>query len=127
MSHDDEAAIARGRFFAKIDRVVSEVSMTDLRAYLPPIEEEDEGVVSPVELMGDWSWRPENQVKDPGYTFTKDEIAKVNEMYMGLGTGCPRARDFALRFALLGVPPRPWLVPAHVGFAERPPRLNCIR
>lgn len=109
--------------------MVSEVSMTDLRAYLPPIEEEDEGVVSPVELMGDWSWRPENQVKDPGYTFSKEELLDVEWALFQAREHFGMGEREAIQSALEAVPPRPWMVPAYDGrdLAPKPPRLNCIR
>jgi hypothetical protein len=89
-------------------------------------EEEDEDRRGPVELMGDWSWRPDMQVKDPGYSFNKDELAAVNEA-LELSDAFETPREKGMRFALALVPPRPWMVPAYVGSAPRPPRINSIR
>jgi hypothetical protein len=145
MRHDDESALARGRFFASIDRMVNEVSVPDDscggvlpvpeagsllnlndRAHVPEVDEEGEGASSTVELMGDWSWRPENQVKDPGYVFSKAYLERVNdvlELSRAFGVGERRSMGFAMK----SVKPRPWLVAAHVPSPGAPPRIVCIR
>jgi hypothetical protein len=90
--------------------------------------EEDEDRRGPVELMGDWSWRPEMQVKDPGYIFSKDELAAVNEA-LELSDAFGASRTKGMRLAMALIPPRPWMVPAYDGrdLRARPPRIGSIR
>ena len=146
MRHDDESVLAKGRFFASIDRMVNEVSVADdscgdvlpapeagsllkngnHRAYVPPTGEEGEGTNSPVELMGDWSWRPDMQVKDPGYIFSPDEIELVN-LYRDLSVGGGANERRSMECGMAAVKPRPWMVPAYKGSAPRPARINSIR
>jgi hypothetical protein len=88
---------------------------------------EDEDRRGPVELMGDWSWRPEMQVKDPGYIFSKEQIAEMNEA-LELSDAFGTPRDKGMRFALALIPPRPWLVSAYDGrdLQPRPTRIGSI-
>lgn len=127
MSHDENNFMAWARFRARVDGMIEQVGGAG-RAYAPPELEEGEGehgVV--VELMGDWSWRPENQVQDPGYVFTTEEVARVNDILFGFGAFTDSGKRFQMRLALAAVPPRPWMVPAHVPSPGMPPRINCIR
>lgn len=125
---DNGFVLARGVFFAKVDRMVGEALMAHSRDGTPPAVDSEECGSSPsIELGGDWSWRPENQVKDPGYEFTAKEVAAVNEMWMGFGAFCDQAKAFQRQLMLSAVPPRPWLVPAHTGAPARPARIACIR
>ena len=144
---NDALTLARARFFAKIDRMVNEVSVTDscggddvlpvplagslLRGHTPEEDEEGDGTPGQtVELHGDWSWRPNNQVKDPGYAFTAREIDTVNEaLELGRAFGTPENK--AMRWATGPglIKARPWMVPAYDGrdLVAKPQRIGSIR
>lgn len=149
---DDEFILARARFFAKVHTMIEQVSVGgscgavppppggglfpddgNTRAYTPEEAEEGAGHIDAVELMGDWSWRPDRQPQDPGYVCTAEEIARINEVLHEARRGLtsPHEDRCAVSAAVSAAAPlpRPWTVPAYDyrDLKQRPPRINSIR
>lgn len=60
-------------------------------------------------LMGDWSWRPEMQLVDPGYAYTAEQRADW-ELFRDIGSSMPAVR--------------PWMVSAYRGPEAKPKRIG---
>lgn len=149
---DDEFILARARFFAKVRMMIEQVSVGgscgavpppsggglfpddgNTRAYTPEEAEEGAGHIDAVELMGDWSWRPDRQPQDPGYVCTAEEIARINAI-LPYVRRCvaplrPDQHAVSLAVSVAAALPRPWTVPAYDyrDLKQRPPRINSIR
>lgn len=68
-------------------------------------------------LMGDWSWRPQMQPEDPGYVWTPEQVAKLNEV-LEQGVEVVHTNKTyrgRCRPRLQVLPLQRWMVPAYDG------------